>query len=189
MVTRVKRLGGGFGGKETRSVQLAAICAVAAKKTKKAVRCMLNRDEDMLMSGQRHPFLAHWKVGVNNDGMLVALDADVFCNAGWSQDLSGAVCDRALSHIDNCYKIPNLDVRGRPCKTNTMSNTAFRGFGGPQGMFIAESYMEEISDKLGIPVQKLRVGISDLLLEMRTKTACRRLTCTKRGKLPITIKS
>lgn len=115
----------------------------------------------MLTSGQRHPFLARWKVGVNNDGKLVALDADVFCNAGWSQDLSGAVCDRALSHIDNCYKIPNLDVRGRPCKTNTMSNTAFRGFGGPQGMFIAESYIEEISDKLGIPVQKLRVGTSD----------------------------
>ncbi|KAI5852575.1 Molybdopterin-binding domain of aldehyde dehydrogenase-domain-containing protein [Morchella snyderi] len=156
VVAKVKRLGGGFGGKETRSVQLAAICAIAAKKTKRAVRCMLNRDEDMMTSGQRHPFMARWKVGVNSDGKLVALDADVFCNAGWSQDLSGAVCDRSLSHIDNCYKIPNVDVRGRLCKTNTMSNTAFRGFGGPQGMFIAESYMEEISDKLGIPVHKLR---------------------------------
>lgn len=189
MVTRVKRLGGGFGGKESRSVQLAAICAVAAKKTKKAVRCMLNRDEDMLTSGQRHPFLAHWKVGVNNDGKLVALDADVFCNAGWSQDLSGAVCDRALSHIDNCYKIPNLDVRGRLCKTNTMSNTAFRGFGGPQGMFIAESYMEEISDKLGIPIQKLRVGISGPLSKICTNIARRKSTFTKRDKLPTTTKS
>lgn len=164
VVTRVKRLGGGFGGKETRSVQLAAICAIAAAKTKRAVRCMLNRDEDILTSGQRHPFLAHWKVGVNNDGKLIALDADVFCNAGWSQDLSGAVCDRALSHIDNCYKIPNVDVRGRLCKTNTVSNTAFRGFGGPQGMFIAESYMEEISDRLGIPIEKLRVSISNFIL-------------------------
>lgn len=117
---------------------------------------MLNRDEDMMTSGQRHPFLASWKVAVNKDGKLQALDADVFCNAGWSQDLSGAVCDRALSHIDNCYYFPNTFVRGRPVKTNTVSNTAFRGFGGPQGMFIAESYMEEISDHLRMPVEKLR---------------------------------
>jgi xanthine dehydrogenase/oxidase len=137
-------------------VQLAGICAVAANKVKRPVRCMLNRDEDMMTSGQRHPFLARWKVAVNKDGKLQALDADVFCNAGWSQDLSGAVCDRALSHSDGCYYIPNVHVRGRPVKTNTVSNTAFRGFGGPQGMFIAETYMEEISDRLGIPVEKLR---------------------------------
>ncbi|KAI9824558.1 MAG: hypothetical protein M1832_001647 [Thelocarpon impressellum] len=156
VVAKVKRLGGGFGGKETRSVQLAGICATAARKNKRPVRCMLNRDEDMITSGQRHPFLARWKVGVNKDGKLVALDADVFCNAGWTQDLSGAVCDRALSHIDNCYLIPNVYVRGRLAKTNTMSNTAFRGFGGPQGMFIAESYMEEIADRLKMPVERLR---------------------------------
>ncbi len=82
--------------------------ALAAKKAGRPVRCMLNRDEDMVTSGQRHPFLARWKVGVNKDGKLQALDADVFCNAGWSQDLSGAVCDRALSHIDGCYLIPNV---------------------------------------------------------------------------------
>lgn len=117
---------------------------------------MLNRDEDMMMSGQRHPFLARWKVAVNDNGKLQALDADVFCNGGWSQDLSGAVCDRALSHIDNCYSFPNIHVRGRPVRTNTVSNTAFRGFGGPQGMFIAESYMEEIADHLSMPVAKLR---------------------------------
>ncbi|TVY49646.1 Xanthine dehydrogenase, partial [Lachnellula occidentalis] len=156
VVCRVKRLGGGFGGKETRSIQLTGICALAAKKTGRPVRCMLNRDEDMVTSGQRHPFLAHWKVGVNKDGKIQALDADVFCNAGWSQDLSAAVVDRALSHIDGCYLIPNIHVRGRCCKTNTMSNTAFRGFGGPQGIFISESYMEEIADRLDIPVEKLR---------------------------------
>ena len=156
VLTRVKRLGGGFGGKETRSVQLAGICAVAAKKTKRPVRCMLNRDEDIVTSGQRHPFLARWKVAVNNDGKLQALDADVFANAGWSQDLSGAVVDRALSHSDGCYLIPNVHVRGRLAKTNTVSNTAFRGFGGPQGMFISESYMEEVADRLGMPVEKLR---------------------------------
>lgn len=117
---------------------------------------MLNRDEDMMTSGQRHPFLARWKVGINNDGKLQALDADVFCNAGWSQDLSAAVGDRALSHIDGCYLIPNVHVRGRLAKTNTVSNTAFRGFGGPQGMFIAETYMEEVADHMGIPVERLR---------------------------------
>ncbi|KAL8974370.1 MAG: hypothetical protein Q9197_001387 [Variospora fuerteventurae] len=156
IVSKVKRLGGGFGGKETRSIQLAGICSVAAKKTKRPVRCMLNRDEDILTSGQRHPFLARWKVAVNKNGKLQALDADVFCNAGWSQDLSAAVLDRSLSHIDNCYLIPNIHVRGRLAKTNTVSNTAFRGFGGPQGMFIAESYMEEVADHMGMPVEKLR---------------------------------
>ena len=109
-----------------------------------------------MTSGQRHPFLPRWKVAVNKDGKLQALDADVFANAGWSQDLSGAVIDRGLSHIDGCYRFPNVHVRGRLAKTNTVSNTAFRGFGGPQGMFIAETYMEEIADHLGMPVEKLR---------------------------------
>ena len=156
IVSKVKRLGGGFGGKETRSIQLAAICAAAAKKIKRPVRCMLNRDEDIMTSGQRHPFLGKWKVAVSKDGKLQALDADVFNNGGWSQDLSAAVVDRALSHIDGCYYIPNVFVRGRACKTNTVSNTAFRGFGGPQGMFIAEQMMEEVADRLGMPVDKLR---------------------------------
>ena len=156
IVSKVKRLGGGFGGKETRSIQLSGICATAANKVKRPVRCMLNRDEDIMTSGQRHPFLARWKVAVNENGKLQALDADVFANAGWSQDLSGAVIDRALTHIDGCYNFPNVHVRGRLAKTNTVSNTAFRGFGGPQGMFIAETYMEEIADHLAIPVDKLR---------------------------------
>ena len=156
IVSKVKRLGGGFGGKETRSIQLTCICAIAAKKLKRPVRAMLNRDEDILTSGQRHPFLARWKVAVNKDGTLQALDADVYNNAGWSQDLSAAVGDRALSHSDGCYSIPNVYVRGRLCKTNTVSNTAFRGFGGPQGMFISECYMEEVADHLGMPVEKLR---------------------------------
>ncbi|EXJ95419.1 xanthine dehydrogenase [Capronia coronata CBS 617.96] len=156
IVARVKRLGGGFGGKETRSIQLSTICAVAANKVRRPVRCMLNRDEDIVTSGQRHPFLGIWKVGVNKDGKIQALKASAFNNGGWSQDLSAAVIDRALSHIDGCYKIPNIDVDGRICKTNTVSNSAFRGFGGPQGMFIAETYMEEIADHLKIPVEKLR---------------------------------
>jgi xanthine dehydrogenase/oxidase len=156
IVTRVKRMGGGFGGKETRSVQLAGIVACAANKVRRPVRCMLNRDEDIITSGQRHPFLARWKVAVNKDGKLQALDADVFCNGGWSQDLSGAVVERSLSHIDNVYSIPNIHVRGRVAKTNTVSNTAFRGFGGPQGMFICETFMEEVADHLKMPVDELR---------------------------------
>lgn len=156
VVSKVKRLGGGFGGKETRSIQLAGIVAAAAKKTRRPVRCMLNRDEDIATSGQRHAFMYRWKVGVNKDGKLQALDADVFANAGWTQDLSAAVVDRALSHSDGVYMIPNVHVRGRLAKTNTVSNTAFRGFGGPQGLFLAETYIEEIADHLNIPAERLR---------------------------------
>ncbi|KAL2265292.1 hypothetical protein VTJ83DRAFT_6392 [Remersonia thermophila] len=156
VVVKVKRLGGGFGGKETRSVQLSSILALAAKKTRRPVRCMLTREEDMVTSGQRHPFLGRWKVGVNKDGRIQALSMDVYNNGGWSWDLSAAVNERALTHSDGCYLIPNIHVRGRICKTNTMSNTAFRGFGGPQGMFLAESFMEEVADRLGMPADKLR---------------------------------
>ncbi|GMF73991.1 unnamed protein product [Aspergillus oryzae] len=157
IVSRVKRLGGGFGGKETRSIQLAGLCATAAAKTRRPVRCMLNRDEDIITSGQRHPFYCRWKVGVTKEGKLLALDADVYANGGHTQDLSAAVVDRSLSHIDGVYNIPNVHVRGRICKTNTVSNSAFRGFGGPQGMFMAESFMSEIADHLDIPVEKLRM--------------------------------
>ncbi|KAJ5732781.1 hypothetical protein N7493_004262 [Penicillium malachiteum] len=156
IVSRVKRLGGGFGGKETRSIQLAGICATAAAKLKRPVRCMLNRDEDIITSGQRHPFMCKWKVGVSKEGKLLALDADVYANGGHTQDLSGAVVERSLSHIDGVYRIPNVFVRGRICKTNTVSNTAFRGFGGPQGLFFAESYISEIADHLNIPAEDLR---------------------------------
>lgn len=153
---RVKRLGGGFGGKESRSVVLSSAVALAAHKTGRPVRCMLTREEDMVTMGQRHPFLAYYKVGVNKDGKIQALDLDVYNNAGWTFDLSTAVVERSMSHSDGCYYIPNVYIRGRICRTNTVSNTAFRGFGGPQGMFIAETYMEEIADRLGMPVEKLR---------------------------------
>lgn len=133
VVVRVKRMGGGFGGKETRAIQLSTIVALAAKKTKRPVRCMLTREEDMVMSGQRHPFLGKWKVGVNKDGKMQALDLDIFNNAGWSWDLSAAVCERAMTHADGCYKIPNMHVKGRLCKTNTMSNTAVSDTQTPTG--------------------------------------------------------
>lgn len=154
---RVKRMGGGFGGKESRSVPFACYLAIAAKKEKRPMRLMLNRDEDMLLSGQRHPVQARWKVGVSNDGMLLALDADVYDNAGFSQDMSGAVMDRCLTHIDNSYECPNVFLRGHVCKTNIHSNTAFRGFGGPQGMYFSEVIMYNIAEGLGIDVDELRL--------------------------------
>ena len=153
---RVKRMGGAFGGKESRSVQLACLLAVAAKKTWRPMRCMLNRDEDMMTTGQRHPIQARWKVGTRSNGILVALEADVYDNAGYSHDMSGAVMDRCCTHLDNCYEIPNVFIRGHVCKTNTHSNTAFRGFGGPQAMFIAESYMTAIAEGLKIDIDELR---------------------------------
>ncbi|PHH52781.1 Xanthine dehydrogenase [Ceratocystis fimbriata CBS 114723] len=119
VLVRVKRLGGGFGGKETRAVPLACACAVAARKTGRPVRYMLTREEDIVWSGQRHPFLGKWKIGVNKDGMIKALDVDLYNNGGWSTDLSQAVLERGMSHVDGCYQIPNVAVRGLICKTNT----------------------------------------------------------------------
>ncbi|PVH91960.1 hypothetical protein DM02DRAFT_677794 [Periconia macrospinosa] len=153
---RVKRMGGGFGGKESRSVPFACYLAIAAKKEKRPMRLMLNRDEDMLLSGQRHPVQARWKVGVSNDGKLIAMDADVYDNAGFSQDMSGAVMDRCLTHFDNSYECPNVFIRGHVCKTNTHSNTAYRGFGAPQGMYFAETIMYNIAEGLGMDVDELR---------------------------------
>lgn len=156
VVCRIKRMGGAFGGKETRSVALAAVMALAARKTSRPVRCMLDRDEDMLISGQRHPFLGKWKVGLSKEGKILALKLRMYNNGGWSQDLSGAVLERSLFHSDGCYMIPNVDLVGRICKTNIHSNTAFRGFGGPQGMFVCEAWMHEVADRLNMPVEKLR---------------------------------
>ncbi|KAF1982852.1 hypothetical protein K402DRAFT_466465 [Aulographum hederae CBS 113979] len=154
---KVKRMGGAFGGKESRSVPIACLLAIAAKKEKRPMRIMLNRDEDMMTTGQRHPMKIKWKMGVKSDGKLVALDADLYDNAGFSHDMSGAVMDRALTHIDNCYEIPHVFVRGHVCKTNTHSNTAFRGFGGPQAMYFTECIMSTIAEGLNIDIDDLRI--------------------------------
>lgn len=156
IVTRVKRLGGGFGGKETRCVQLSSIAAVAAKKLKRPVRMILSRSEDMLTSGFRHPFLMNWKVGLDKNMRFTALQSDMYANAGCSLDLTKGVIERAVLHADNCYNFPNAIVEGFACKTNTASNTAFRGFGGPQGMFMAESIIYDVSERLGVEPDELR---------------------------------
>ncbi|VVC89835.1 unnamed protein product [Leptidea sinapis] len=149
IVARVKRMGGGFGGKEARGLLIALPVALAAHKLQRPVRCMLDRDEDMQMTGTRHPFLIKYKTAVTKEGKIVAAAVNIYNNGGYSLDLSGPVLDRALFHFENAYYIPNSEVMGYVCKTNLPSNTAFRGFGGPQGMFGAESMITDIAYKLG----------------------------------------
>jgi len=156
VTVRVKRMGGAFGGKETRAAFLGAGMAVAARKHGRPVRCMLSREDDMVMAGYRHPFLGKYKVGFTKQGKLVSLEADVYSNAGYSVDLSKSVLERAMTHIDNCYKIPNMRVSGLMCKTNLPTNTAFRGFGGPQGMMISEGFITHVAEYLKLPVEKIR---------------------------------
>ncbi|XP_045768290.1 xanthine dehydrogenase [Maniola jurtina] len=156
IVARVKRLGGGFGGKEARSMLVALPVAFAAHKLQRPVRCMLDRDEDMLMSGTRHPFLIKYKVAVTEEGKIVAAQVDIYNNGGYSFDLSGPVVERAMFHYENAYYIPNCEVTGYVCKTNLPSNTAFRGFGGPQGMFGAESMIWDIAHKLKKSPEEIR---------------------------------
>ncbi|XP_021947177.1 xanthine dehydrogenase/oxidase [Folsomia candida] len=156
IVVRTKRMGGGFGGKETRSMMLAIPVALAANKLKRPVRCMFDRDEDMGCSGTRHPFFCRFKVGVKNDGRVMALKMTLYNNGGNSLDLSCSVMERALFSADNAYNIPNVDFTGYVCKTNLPSNTAFRGFGGPQGMMFTENVFDQIADKLNIDPIQLR---------------------------------
>ena len=156
VVVRVKRMGGGFGGKESRSIPISAVVAVAANKTGRPVRIMLDRDEDMMISGWRHPFYGKYKVAFDSNGMVQAADVDLYNNAGWTMDLSFSVMERAMFHSDNSYKVPNLRVRGHCCKTNLPSNTAFRGFGGPQGLMVVEAWIEKIAQKLNLMPEEIR---------------------------------
>uniref|UniRef100_A0A2A4K8J0 xanthine dehydrogenase n=2 Tax=Heliothis virescens TaxID=7102 RepID=A0A2A4K8J0_HELVI len=156
IVARVKRMGGGFGGKESRGMLVALPVALAAHKLQKPVRCMLDRDEDMMMTGTRHPFLIKYKVAVTPEGKLMAAQVNIYNNGGYSIDLSGPVVERAMFHYENSYFIPNAEVTGHVCRTNLPSNTAFRGFGGPQGMFGAESIIEDIAFKLGKSPDEIR---------------------------------
>ncbi|CAN2388442.1 acting on CH or CH2 groups [Pristimantis euphronides] len=156
IVVRVKRMGGGFGGKESRSVVLSTAVAVAAYRTGRPVRCMLDRDEDMLITGGRHPFLGRYKVGFKKTGQITALEVSYYSNAGNSCDLSHSIIDRTLFHMDNAYKIPNIKGSGYVCKTHLPSNTAFRGFGGPQGMMVVEAWMSDIAEACRLPPEHVR---------------------------------
>jgi xanthine dehydrogenase large subunit len=145
----VRRMGGGFGGKETQSNLFAAVAAVAAKRFARAVKIRPDRDDDMVATGKRHDFLNEYEVGFDNDGRVLAVDGVFAARCGFSADLSGPVTDRALFHADNAYWYPAVRLVSKPMKTNTVSNTAFRGFGGPQGLITAERIMEEIAYALG----------------------------------------
>eukprot|EP01065_Artemidia_motanka_P006570 TRINITY_DN1321_c6_g1_i1.p1 TRINITY_DN1321_c6_g1~~TRINITY_DN1321_c6_g1_i1.p1 ORF type:complete len:1373 (+),score=457.81 TRINITY_DN1321_c6_g1_i1:112-4119(+) len=156
VVARVKRMGGGFGGKETRNIFLSCAVAVAAQHTGRAVKAMLDRDVDMSTSGTRHPFHGKWRVGFSSDGAMQGIDARLWSNAGCSHDLSYPVMERACAHIENAYHVPHTRVYGRLCRTNCASNTAFRGFGGPQGMVVAEAIVTQIARHLGMTPEAVR---------------------------------
>ncbi len=144
-----RRMGGAFGGKETQGNLFACIAALVAKKTGRAAKIRPDRDDDMIITGKRHDFVADYAVGFNADGRIQAVDITYAARCGYSADLSGPVTDRALFHADNCYYFENVELRSLPLKTNTVSNTAFRGFGGPQGMVAGERLIEEIAYALG----------------------------------------
>uniref|UniRef100_A0A182PWW4 xanthine dehydrogenase n=1 Tax=Anopheles epiroticus TaxID=199890 RepID=A0A182PWW4_9DIPT len=146
--SRVKRLGGGFGGKETKVDLFVTPVALAAYRLRRPVRSVLDRADDMSVTGTRHPFLVRYRVAVSNEGLLLAGEYKAYCNAGYSRDLSYSVMQRALLHIQNAYKIPNICIIGTVCKTNLPSCTAFRGFGSPQAMFVAETVIRHVAKAL-----------------------------------------
>ena len=156
VVVQCPRMGGGFGGKETQAAIPAALAALASSKTSQPVRVRFNRDQDMIITGHRHPFFAKFHAGFDEDGLLRAAKVHLWSNGGWSQDLSQAVTDRALFHLDNAYYIPAVEFRGQVAKTNLSSNTAFRGFGGPQGMLVMEEILDRIARRLGLPPEAVR---------------------------------
>ena len=147
---QVRRMGGGFGGKETQASHWAAIAALAAHVTGHPCKLRLDRDDDMLMTGKRHDFSVHYAVGFERGGRIRAIDVDLDARCGYSADLSLGVVDRAMFHADNAYFLPEFRIHSRRVKTNTVSNTAFRGFGGPQGMLAIERVIDTIAWDLGL---------------------------------------
>jgi xanthine dehydrogenase molybdopterin binding subunit/xanthine dehydrogenase small subunit len=156
IVVQSPRMGGGFGGKETQGNAFAAMVALASVKTGQPVRIQLDRDLDMMLTGKRHPFYSTFSVGHDKDGMILAASVDLYSDGGWSLDLSQPVLDRALFHLDNGYYIPAVRFTGLIAKTNVASNTAFRGFGGPQGMLVMEEIVDRIARRLGLAPEVVR---------------------------------
>ncbi|MBX9753322.1 MAG: xanthine dehydrogenase molybdopterin binding subunit, partial [Pseudomonadaceae bacterium] len=149
IVIDMRRMGGGFGGKETQAAGPACICAVIAHLTGRPTKMRLPRVEDMLMTGKRHPFFVQYDVGFDDNGRLHGIQLELAGNCGYSPDLSGSIVDRAMFHSDNAYYLGDATINGHRCKTNTASNTAYRGFGGPQGMVAIEEVMDAIARSLG----------------------------------------
>ncbi|MFI8980991.1 xanthine dehydrogenase molybdopterin binding subunit [Ectopseudomonas khazarica] len=149
IVIDMRRMGGGFGGKETQAAGPACLCAVIAHLTGRPTKMRLPRMEDMSMTGKRHPFYVEYDVGFDDSGLLHGIEMDLAGNCGYSPDLSGSIVDRAMFHSDNAYFLGNATINGHRCKTNTASNTAYRGFGGPQGMVAIEEVMDAVARSLG----------------------------------------
>ena len=149
IVVECRRMGGGFGGKESQSALWCAASAIAASHLKRPVKLRADRDDDMLVTGKRHCFYYEYEVGYGDDGKIIAAKVDMVSRAGYSADLSGPVATRAVCHFDNTYYLSDVDIRAACGKTNTQSNTAFRGFGGPQGAIAIEYVIDEIARNLG----------------------------------------
>ncbi|HWP12029.1 MAG TPA: molybdopterin cofactor-binding domain-containing protein, partial [Ramlibacter sp.] len=145
-----RRMGGGFGGKETQAGQMAVWAALAARKFALPVKLRLDRDDDFLITGKRHPFAYDWRVGFDDTGLVTALKLTMLANCGFSADLSGPVADRAVFHADNAYFLSDVEIASWRCRTNTQSHTAFRGFGGPQGVIVIEAILGDIARHLGL---------------------------------------
>ena len=152
----VTRLGGGFGGKEDQANTWAALCALATHVLKRPVKYSLSRMEDMRMTGKRHPYSSDYKIGLSKDLKLLAYEATIYQNAGAAADLSPAVMERTLFHCTNTYFIPNVTATAHSCRTNLPPNTAFRGFGGPQGMFIIEAAIAHAADELKVDASEIQ---------------------------------
>jgi xanthine dehydrogenase large subunit len=160
VTVEVRRMGGGFGGKETQAAQWAAIAALAAVKTGRPAKFRLERDDDMIMTGKRHDFLIDYDVGFDHEGRILGIEFMQAANGGCSTDLTGAIADRAMFHADNGYFLENVTITSHRCRTNMVSNTAFRGFGGPQGMMGIEIVLEAIARHLGrdpLTIRKLNL--------------------------------
>ena len=156
IVCRVRRIGGGFGGKQLSTARLFLPAAFAASRLNRPVRCSLTREEDMSTTGNRHPFLARYKVAFTSSGKLTALDVQLYNNAGNTMEISKGVMEKAMFHVDNCYRIDHFRCRGLVCRTNLPSNTAFRGFGIPQGMAVCENIINDIASHLQMDPVLLR---------------------------------
>jgi len=145
-----RRMGGGFGGKETQAGHMAVWAAIAAHKLRCPVKLRMDRDDDFMVTGKRHPFWYEYTVGFDDDGLLHGLQLVMAANCGFSADLSGPVADRAVFHSDNAYFLADVDIASYRCKTNTQSHTAFRGFGGPQGVILIETILGDVARRLGL---------------------------------------
>jgi xanthine dehydrogenase large subunit len=156
VVCECRRMGGGFGGKETQGAQPALLAALVALKTRRPARLVLTCDQDMQLTGKRHPYQSHYRVSFTAEGLITGLKINFFSNGGFSADLSLAVMERTLLHAENAYYIPNVEFSGTVCRTNLPSNTAFRGFGGPQAVAVIENIIEEIATHLGLDAYEVR---------------------------------